>query len=115
MIPGKDGILIVGSEEKRGSTSTTATEDIDDDDDDHHHNVIQVLPGDAIAFYNYECNSSSSSSSKPTNKFVYKKSWRCLHSALPTKSEEKWIATNWIESELLSSKQFRNRDTKKLD
>jgi hypothetical protein len=77
--PGRDGLLIVGTEGKDGyllggnRNQTNA--------------IYTVQPGDALVFYSHD----------PTGE----KDWKSLHAGLQI-PEEKWIATNWFRSEYLT-------------
>ncbi len=79
--PGKDGILVVGMHDQNYASGK---------------NVVRVLPGDAIVFYNYDWIENyrldSDDEIPKTGPFI---NWRSIHSGL-TVSEEKWIATNWF-------------------
>lgn len=55
---------------------------------DASNNIVYVKPGDAIVFYNYRAGGEKIQSS--------------LHGSLPV-PDEKWITTNWIRSEKLTS------------
>lgn len=91
--PGQDGIWIVGNEYKAS--------------DENNQHIVRVEAGDAVVFYNYEFNEESGAPIM---------AWRSLHAGMPT-NHEKWIATNWIGSDLLCkrrrhchSKEERNAD-----
>ena len=80
--PGQDGILVVGNEGveaylSSSKATTTANANF----------IIEIQPGDAIAFYNYKPNG--------------EKEWRSIHSSL-TVPQVKWIATCWFRSEALT-------------
>jgi len=79
--PGNDGVLIVGSE--LGNIDHSLIES--------SPHVTRVNAGDTVVFYNYEY---AEENGAPTM------AWRSLHTGLPA-AKEKWIATNWIQSELL--------------
>lgn len=81
-IPGKDGLLIVGNEDpKHYIHSELSDEEIDS------ASIAYIEPGDAVLFYNY----------RPGEKIQ-----NSLHGSLPVPCE-KWISTNWIRSEKLTS------------
>lgn len=94
--PGKDGILVVGSEYEFENGS------IDD-----NPNVVKVNPGDAIAFYSYDWietknknevsgdldSSSNKDQPPPTGPLM---NFRSLHKGMTATQGEKWIATNWF-------------------
>jgi hypothetical protein len=75
-VPGKDGILLVGTEGTEPYAQSP-----------YPNSVLHISAGDAIAFYSY----------KPTGK----KDWRSLHCSL-TVPQEKWISTCWFRSEALT-------------
>lgn len=75
---GRCGILTVGREGIDAYLKSTPV---------RPKNIVELLPGDAIAFYNYDING--------------EKDLRTLHCSLPV-PEEKWIATCWYRSEALT-------------
>jgi len=75
-VPGRNGLLVTGHE---GSTPYFSHES-------EESAVVQIQPGDAVAFYNYNVGGRILSS---------------VHSSLSVPSE-KWIATNWLRSEKLT-------------
>lgn len=93
-IKGKDGLLIVGSEN-----------DLDDNTSlENNSHIIKVNPGDAIVFYNYDWIDSYNRSDlndleidgdipPPTGPFI---NFRSIHTGLTTTKDEKWIVTNWF-------------------
>jgi 2OG-Fe(II) oxygenase superfamily len=83
--PGNDGVLIVGSE----------LGVVDDFLIESNPHVIRVNAGDTVVFYNYEF--------VEQNGLPPTMAWRSLHAGLPA-AKEKWIATNWIQSEILHPK-----------
>lgn len=79
-IPGRDGLLIVGTEGKDGYLL----------EGDHYQTtnaICTVQPGDALVFYSHDSTG--------------EKDWKSLHAGLQV-PEEKWIATNWFRSEYLT-------------
>ncbi|KAL7467390.1 hypothetical protein ACHAXS_007636 [Conticribra weissflogii] len=78
-MPGRDGILVVGSEgiDEYVSASNAVNPE----------SIVEIQSGDAIAFYNYKSNG--------------EKDWKSLHSSLVV-PREKWIATCWFRSEALT-------------
>ena len=80
-VPGKNGLLVVG---KEGHQTYFPQNDIGDLESSA---VVQILPGDAVAFYNYH---------------VGEKNMKSVHASLPVPVPEKWIATNWLRSEQLT-------------
>lgn len=112
-IPGRDGLLIVGSEHgsqfhahekcnqdkmreggdynrylregnnERCSAATTSN--------DNSSAVVHIQPGDAVIFYNYDFLFQEKKGEMST----LVPNWRAIHAALPTQ-KEKWIATNWF-------------------
>ncbi|KAL3796844.1 hypothetical protein ACHAW5_002530 [Stephanodiscus triporus] len=91
----KRGILIVGKEGSDAYTTSTNFQSPSSssvDRRDHHlavhpKNIVNIRPGDAIAFYNYDIDGA--------------RDMRTLHCSL-TVPEEKWIATCWFRSEDLT-------------
>jgi hypothetical protein len=93
----KRGILIVGKEGSDSYTKTTnfppSSSSSSSVDRRGHHlavhpkNIVNIRPGDAIAFYNYDIDGA--------------RDMRTLHCSL-TVPEEKWIATCWFRSEDLT-------------
>jgi hypothetical protein len=75
-VPGRNGLLVTGHE---GSTPYFSHES-------EESAVVQIQPGDAVAFYNYNVGGRILSS---------------VHSSLSVPSE-KWIATNWLRSSQLT-------------
>ena len=74
-VPGEHGIWVVG-EEYEGDTT------------DPH--IVKVCAGDAVVFYNYEFDVGYGAPIMAL---------RSIHAGMPT-CREKWIATNWISSDL---------------
>lgn len=83
-IPGEHGIWIVGDEYEGDLASP---------------HIVRVSAGDAVVFYNYEFDQEHGCPIM---------SWRSLHAGMPA-SSEKWIATNWIQSDMVA--QVLNRQT----
>lgn len=111
--PGRDGLLIVGSEHgrqfyaqdkcnqermreggdynlnlregnnERCSAATTSN--------DNSSAVVHIQPGDAVIFFNYDFLFQEKKGEMST----LVPNWRAIHAALPTR-KEKWIATNWF-------------------
>jgi len=81
--PGKDGVYVAGA------TSPLARE-VEFDGNPH---VVQVKPGDAVAFYSYM-----------TENGEQKEDWRSIHAGMPTNPEEgeKWIANHWMRADPVS-------------
>jgi hypothetical protein len=79
-IPGRDGLLIVGTEGKDGYL-------IGGNYYQTPNAVCTVQPGDALVFYSQDP--------------LGEKDWRSLHAGLQV-PEEKWSATNWFRSEYLT-------------
>jgi hypothetical protein len=77
-LPGRDGIIFVGRE---GLESYTASSSV------AVGSVVEINPGDAIAFYNYKADG--------------RENWKSLHASLSV-PEEKWIVTNWFRSDALT-------------
>jgi hypothetical protein len=95
-VPGKDGVLVVGKMDHKYMSNN---------DDDSPH-VVQIEPGDAIVFYNYQWMSKKDMREKMDfdrddrttmnlQEEMLMMNWRSLHSGLPA-TQEKWIATNWF-------------------
>lgn len=94
--PGKDGILVVGSEYE-----------FEDGSIYDNPNIVKVNPGDAIAFYSYDWIETKNNDSNgrldssppnpdqspPTGPFM---NFRSLHTGMTATKKEKWIATNWF-------------------
>jgi hypothetical protein len=78
-VPGKDGILLVGTEDAEYYHQSS--------DEMDPNSVIKISAGDAIAFYSYKPNG--------------EKDWRSLHCSLAV-PQEKWISTCWFRSEALT-------------
>lgn len=76
--PGRDGLLLVGKEGSEPYTHVSQK---------IGSAIIEICPGDAVAFYNYKSDG--------------QKDWKSLHASLSV-PEEKWIATNWFLSERLT-------------
>ena len=76
--PGKDGVYVAGA-------SSPLAREVEFDGNPH---VVQVKPGDAIAFYSYM-----------TENGEQKEDWRSIHAGMPTNPEEgeKWIANHWMQ------------------
>lgn len=75
--PGENGVWIVG-DEYEGVLGSPHT--------------VRVSAGDAVVFYNYEYDEEHGCPIM---------SWRSLHAGMPV-SQEKWIATNWIQSDMVA-------------
>lgn len=78
-LPGIDGILVVGVEGMDEYVSASFVS--------NPNSIVEIQPGDAVAFYNYKSNG--------------EKEWTSLHSSLVV-PREKWIATSWFRSEALT-------------
>jgi hypothetical protein len=85
MVPGRDGLMVEGWDEPPDFSAKNQHDD---------QSVVKVQAGDAILFYNYEY--------EPDAKAPFM-AWRSLHAAMSA-SKEKWIATNWIDSDCLFQK-----------
>jgi 2OG-Fe(II) oxygenase superfamily len=94
--PGHDGLCMVSS--SSSSSNDNNNNDVDSTDSpvggtrrtnghQNNHHVVQVQPGDAIVFYNYQ--------DHPEHGRIM--SWKSLHCGLPA-TREKWIATNWLRA-----------------
>lgn len=94
--PGRDGLQVVGSE----------YDEMDETQLENNPHIVQVNPGDAIAFYNYDWieNNNENEKSDEVSEVVDKESppptgpfmnYRSLHTGM-TAAKEKWIATNWF-------------------
>ena len=92
MIPGKDGIWVVGDEYYEEVRAQNGNNRVEEDDPQH---IVKVQAGDAIVFYNYEYDEEYDDGTLM--------SWRSLHAGMPAKYE-KWIVTNWIDSPFLMKK-----------
>lgn len=88
-VPGRDGLLLVGKEGMKAYTTTVGKHNHCRDGGSLTESVVEIYPGDAIAFYNYQANG--------------QEDWKSLHGSL-TVPEEKWIATNWFRSEALTGR-----------
>jgi hypothetical protein len=101
-VVGKDGLLIVGKEGK--------TAYLDDDEDsilEDSSAIVRIQAGDAVVFYNYnllmEGTNVVSDGHDPEQwgDAGHNKEWRAVHAALAV-PQEKWIATNWFRSDVLT-------------
>ena len=80
-IPGRNGLLVVGKEGHQTYFPQDGSDEME------ASAVVQIEPGDAVAFYNYH---------------VGEKNMKSVHASLPVPVPEKWIATNWMRSEQLT-------------
>jgi hypothetical protein len=93
--PGKDGVLVIGKMDHKYTNKAER---------DNRH-VVQIEPGDAIVFYNYQWADKEevrgnldvhhSKSTTDSGECALTMNWRSLHCGLPA-SQEKWIATKWF-------------------
>jgi hypothetical protein len=111
--PGRDGLLIVGSEHgsqlyapqrgnqevmrEGGDCSHCLLEGVNGrcsagtTSNDNSSAVVHIQPGDAVIFFNYDFHFQG----KKGDVLTSVPNWRAIHAALPTQ-KEKWIATNWF-------------------
>jgi len=93
-LPGKDGVLVIGKMDHKYMNKA-----------EYDNHVVQIQPGDAIVFYNYqwvdmqEVNGNMGVNRGKTTtdggERALAMNWRSLHCGLPA-SQEKWIATKWF-------------------
>lgn len=114
--PGRNGLLIVGSEHNSIIEAPTSQRNpemvtlggrnrnlcLSEEEskmtfrrytasNDNNSAVVHIQPGDAVVFYNYNfC-----LGEKKEGVLNPVPNWRAIHAALPTR-KEKWIATNWF-------------------
>jgi hypothetical protein len=111
--PGRDGLLIVGSEHgsqfyaqqkcnqevirEGGDCNHCLLEGVNGrcsagtTSNDNSSAVVHIQPGDAVIFFNYDFRFQG----KKGDMLTSVPNWRAIHAALPTQ-KEKWIATNWF-------------------
>lgn len=82
LIPGKDGVLIVGKDDYIRNEREYDTD----------HTVI-IKPGDAVVFYNYLSLDDGTKCADLNS----------IHAGMPTTGQEKWIANHWFHDEPFST------------
>jgi hypothetical protein len=107
-VVGEDGLLIVG---KEGESAY-----LDDSRGNDEAGIVEgssafarIHAGDAVVFYNYNrlmedasmTNVDGRDDPEQTGDGGSGKEWRAVHAALPA-PQEKWIATNWFRSDVLT-------------
>lgn len=96
---GRDGLLIVGSEgENAYLEGVSATRRAADSSNPA---IVNIQAGDAIVFYNYHLDEDRAAGGEFDNSTEDSKDWRSLHAGLSV-PQEKWIATNWFRSDVLT-------------